>query len=52
MDSFKNVITDEEGQGFAEYAFILLFVVIIVIVVLAPVGNAIAKLLQEVVDAF
>lgn len=45
------LMNKEEGQGMVEYALIIGLVVIVVIVVLALLGPAIAAQFQTIVDA-
>lgn len=40
----------ERGQGLVEYALILIFVAVIVLVILALLGPALGKIFSNVVD--
>ena len=42
----------EEGQGLVEYALIILFIAIVVVVVLAVFGTSVGNLFSIVVDGF
>ncbi|MFB0918660.1 MAG: Flp family type IVb pilin [Clostridiaceae bacterium] len=48
MEILKNIWTDEEGQGFAEYALILALVALLVIGALSPLGTAIANIFTKI----
>lgn len=52
MNVLKKAAAEEDGQGFAEYAFIFLLVVLVVMGTLTPVGAAIEGLCQQVVAVF
>ena len=41
---------EEKGQGLLEYAMILVFVVIIVLVILTLLGPALARMYSNVID--
>jgi len=41
----------EEGQGLVEYALILVLIAIVVIAVLALVGEQVQNVFQQIVDA-
>jgi Flp pilus assembly pilin Flp len=41
---------EEKGQGLLEYAMILVFVVIIVLVILTLLGPALARIYSNVID--
>jgi Flp pilus assembly pilin Flp len=45
-------ITCEKGQTLAEYALIFLFIVIVVIVVLSPVGDQLIALYTRITNEF
>jgi pilus assembly protein Flp/PilA len=42
----------EEGQGLVEYALIILFIAIVVLVVLAIFGTSVGNLYSTVMDGF
>lgn len=48
MEIIKRLITDEEGQGMAEYSLILVLIAIAVIVVLTTVGGKIGEVFTRV----
>ena len=48
MEFMKNIWTEEEGQGFAEYALILALIALVVIVALGPLGNQIATIFTNI----
>lgn len=48
MNFLKKVWNDEEGQGFAEYALILFFITLVVIVALTPLGTTIKKMFNDI----
>ena len=43
-----NFFKEEEGAGLAEYALLLVFIAIIVMVTLEPLGNAIAAVFAQI----
>jgi pilus assembly protein Flp/PilA len=52
MEMFKNLITEEEGQGMAEYALILGVLAIGVVAILITFGEAIIDQFNAVIDNF
>jgi pilus assembly protein Flp/PilA len=46
-----NFIKEEEGAGLAEYALLLVFIALIVMVTLTPLGNAIAAVFGRITAA-
>ncbi|WP_147803222.1 Flp family type IVb pilin [Alkalicoccus halolimnae] len=47
VDIFKQLVTEEEGQGMAEYALILAGVAVVVIAVIMTLGDTIANFFQD-----
>lgn len=45
----KNIYSSERGQGLVEYAFIMLLVAIVVIVILALLGPTVGNLYSSIV---
>jgi len=52
MEMFKNLITEEEGQGMAEYALILGVLAVGIVAILVIFGDAIVAAFQSVIDSF
>lgn len=52
LEMFKNLITEEEGQGMAEYALILGVLAIGIVVVLGLFGDAIEGVFTSITDTF
>lgn len=50
--SVRNTITDENGQGMAEYALLIGFIALVVVVALALLGPRISSFFMEANDAF
>ena len=50
--SVRNTITDENGQGMAEYALLIGFIALVVVVALALLGPRISSSFMEANDAF
>lgn len=48
---FAGLQKNEEGQGMVEYALLIGLIAIVVIMVLANLGPAIALKFQEIIDA-
>ena len=47
----QRFIREEEGQDLIEYAFLVVFIAIVVMVILGTVGTAINGLFQTIIDA-
>ena len=52
MEMLKNLLTEEEGQGMAEYALVLGVIAVAVVAILITFGEAITDQFQEVIDNF
>ncbi|MBU9714005.1 Flp family type IVb pilin [Evansella tamaricis] len=52
LEKFKGLLTEEEGQGMAEYALVLGVIAIAVVAILVTFGEAIVDQFQEVIDNF
>jgi pilus assembly protein Flp/PilA len=52
MEKFKALITEEEGQGMAEYALVLGVIAVGVVAVLVTFGEAILLRFNEILDGF
>jgi pilus assembly protein Flp/PilA len=48
MNLVKRLVSEQEGQGMAEYALILGLIVVVVAVVMSPLGNAIKSKFSNV----
>lgn len=48
LNLITRFIRDEEGQGLAEYALILVLIAVVVIVALEPLGNKIKAVFNKV----
>lgn len=48
MNTIKRLVLEEEGQGMAEYALILVFIAVVCIVGFKVLGNAISDKVDEV----
>lgn len=51
MAWLNSYLSDEEGQGMAEYGLLLALIAVVVIVVLVNLGPALADQFQAVLDA-
>ncbi len=47
----RRVLGDEEGQGLAEYAFILLLIVVVAVAALTVLGPEISSMLSDIGNA-
>lgn len=52
MEMLKNLLTEEEGQGMAEYALVLGVIAVAVVAVLVTFGDAIVAQFNEVIGKF
>ncbi|AOM83865.1 Flp family type IVb pilin [Salisediminibacterium beveridgei] len=52
MEMMKNLLTEEEGQGMAEYALVLGVIAVGVIAVLVVFGNEIETVFDNIVESF
>ena len=48
----KDWIASEDGQDLAEYALLLVFIAVVVMAVLLPLGEAISAVFGEITAAF
>lgn len=48
MDSIRKCISEEEGQGIIEYAFILVFIALSVIIALPTLGASIVTKFESI----
>jgi pilus assembly protein Flp/PilA len=48
LERLKQLVTEEKGQGMAEYGLILALIAVVVMVALGPLGNSIAAKFNEV----
>lgn len=48
MSALKRLVTEESGQGLAEYGLILALIAIVVAVTLGPLGDTIGKIFGDV----
>jgi len=51
LKDFLGKFSREEGQGLVEYALILVFIAVVVIVVLELLGPGVADIYQQILDA-
>lgn len=49
LELMKNLIVEEEGQALTEYGLILGLVAVVVVLVLAAMGDEIVKIFQSIV---
>ena len=49
---FRNTLKNEEGQTFAEYAMIILFIIIAVIVIFPGLANALINMFNQFIAIF
>jgi pilus assembly protein Flp/PilA len=52
VDIFKQLVTEEEGQGLTEYALILAGIVVVVVAVVAMLGDGIENLVNDIFANF
>lgn len=45
---FYALLTDEDGQGLVEYAFILMFIALSVIIALPSLGNSVVAKFEDI----
>ncbi len=48
---FNRFVREEEGQDLIEYALLIVFIAIVVIVALGPLGTAVAAVYTEITAA-
>ena len=51
LKNFLGKFSQEEGQGLVEYALILVFIAIVVLVVLGPLGDQIALIFTQIKES-
>ncbi len=51
MNGLNRLLTAEDGQGMAEYVFILALIAMVVMIALGPMGEAIAAKYVEITGA-
>ena len=47
----KRFIRNEEGQDLIEYALLIVFIALVVIVALGPLGTAVSTVYQSITDS-
>lgn len=52
LERLKQLVTEEKGQGMAEYGLILALIAVVVVVALGPLGEKIKDIFDDVVDGF
>ncbi len=50
LERLKQLVTEEKGQGMAEYGLILALIAVVVVVALGPLGEKIRDIFQEITD--
>lgn len=51
MKWFKNMLSDEDGQGMVEYGLLIALIAIVVIVAIAFLGNRIKNFFENTANA-
>lgn len=51
LNKIKNLVSEEQGQGMAEYGLILAAIAIVAMAALTPLGKAIATKFNEITTA-
>ena len=52
MELAKRIVSDDSGQGLVEYAFILMLVALVVVVILETIGKTTSDFYNDTVEKF
>jgi pilus assembly protein Flp/PilA len=50
LERLKQLVTEEKGQGMAEYGLIMALIAVVVVVALGPLGEKIRDIFQDITD--